>query len=433
MDSKRLAKISIGCTAAVLITTIILGWWAIDRARGVAKWSEKADGFPTVAELRGPAIPDDENAALVYEQAWEALELTEEQEDALWRSEDPEVLAPILEQNRESLRLLHEATGMEKCRFEPAEDESGFAERPYSKPMRRLGMLLRAETLVASSRSGTARGLDAVEARVRLADHLSLSPYGMLDLFLVASELSYASLSLQHVLADATPDADGSRSLRRALEDMELHEAFMEAYRVDVAEATSWLDDLLTGDVQAPDPKTRRTYKRAAASRPYRWLVVLNRAKYMELSRRRLDRAAKPWREVAYTDPILGPDNALYPWIQLLPPHFGMLPSQRDQALAVREMMLVALDIEDFIAEHGHPPESLDELIEAQGIDDADYAFDVFSVERLRYQPGEDGGYTLWSVGRDLDDDGGVTGCEAREAGRDADDNDIVFRVEPVS
>lgn len=96
-------------------------------------------------------------------------------------------------------------------------------------------------------------------------------------------------------------------------------------------------------------------------------------------------------------------------------------------------MMLIALDIEAFIAEHGRPPESLDELIQARGIDDPDYALDPFSGERLRYRPDEDGGYTLWSIGRDLDDDGGVSQREAiDDRDRDSDDCDLVFRVEPA-
>ena len=96
MNTKRLARIAIGCTVAMLVPTIILGWWAIDWARAVAKWSEKADEFPTISQLRGPAIPDEENAALVYLQAFEALDLSQEQRELLDdEAPSPQELAEI--------------------------------------------------------------------------------------------------------------------------------------------------------------------------------------------------------------------------------------------------------------------------------------------------------------------------------------------------
>ncbi len=433
MNTKRLTKIGIGCTVAMLIPTILLGWWAINWARGVAKWSEAADDFPSVAEIRGPAIPDDENAAPAYERAWEALDLTEEQKDALYESHDPEVLAPILDAGAESLHLLHEAAEMEECRFEPVADEGGLRKLPYLAPMRTLARLAGAETRVHQSRNHAGEAIAGVEVRLRLARHLMQAPYGVMQLLTARSVVFRARLSLESLLGQMTPGADATAPLREVISGLKPRAALRGAYRVDVAESLEFMDALIEGDVPTSDPEMRQTYERAAGAWPYRWMLILNRAKFIEISRRRLERLEKPWRETAHLEPIPIPDNAVYIWVWQLSPHFGTVASGRDQTLANQAMVLVALDIEAFIAEKNRPPESLDELIDVREISGDDYALDPFSGERLRYEVGESGGYTLWSLGRDLDDDGAFSCREARDdPDRDSDDCDLVFRVDPT-
>lgn len=420
MISSRLRKVAIGCAAALMVPLIILGWWGINRAREVSEWNARAAEFPSIDELRAPKIPEEEKAATVYRRAWEALELSPEQEADLSGSEDPEVLLSILEQNQDAFRLLREATQIERCRFEPAySEETAFADLPHLRSLRRLIDLTRAEVLIALHNGEVERTLDAVQVRVRVANHLLQVPYGMLEFLNAKAQIERAAGALQVVLARSIPTDHQSASLRAALDSINPHEALVTAYRVDVAEGLSYLDQTR---------EAMRIPSNPAAGGFFRWQIALNRAKYMQLSMLEIQRLQRPWREVASLDPILAPDDAFYIWIQSLPPHFGQIQAARDEIIANCQMMRVALDIAAFQAEHGALPDSLDALPQAH---EDEYSLDPFSGERLRYEPGDGAAYRLWSIGRNLRDDGGLSGREAVDRDRSYGEHDLVFSVDP--
>ena len=425
MDTKRLTKVTAGCTVAMLIPTIILGWWAIDWAQGVAKWSEAADEFPTVDELRGPAIPDAENAALVYQQAWEALDLTDSEGRLLASSDDPAVLAPILAKNREPLRLFHEAALMEHCRFEGEPDPSGIGLLfPHLSPMRDLARLLRAEVLVALSRGDTDRALHAIEDPTRHVAQRFQSPCNIIDFLSASSHHAYAEQSLGYLVAATDLPAERSVALRQRLLALTPDAACVAATRIDIALALEDFGSMGERDAPANDARAQ-PLRTASPNLPYSLLLVLNRAKFMQVAQAILEKADVPWRDIARMELTPVPEGMLYPFVSLMLP-FGNPARVRDSDLALREMMVVALDISAFAAENGRLPASLDELPQS---DEPDYALDPFSGERLRYEPGEGRAFKLWSVGRDLDDDGGVARGDKPDLS--PDEIDLVFRVSP--
>ncbi len=427
MDTKRLTKVTAGCTVAMLIPTILLGWWAIDWAQGVAKWSEAADEFPTVDELRGPAIPDAENAALVYQQAWEAVELTEEQEDLLRTSEDPEVLAPILDANAEALRLLHQAAQMEKCRFEPVYEEgegsvAAIPEMPHLGRLRSLKPLLRA---LAGARvtSGDSRAASSsVEDHVRLTGHLLQQPNGLIAVLTALDHLRAGSGSLELVLAADDPSPSVSADLRDALADLEPAAGLEFALKMDMAYGIEIIEET----ERRPKERIRQQTGHPARDRGMIWggFMAVNRATFAREMLGYIERAQLPWRETSDETVELTAKGPGAMFAAILLPAFQAALS-RDEMLAIREMMLVALDISAFAAENGRLPQSLDELPQA---DEPGYAFDPFSGERLRYEPGEDRAFKLWSAGRDLDDDGGVARGDEPDLSRD--EIDLVFRTD---
>lgn len=432
MDAKRATKIGIGCTVAMLLPTIVLGWWVIDWARGVANWSEKADEFPTVAELRGDPIPDDENAALVYEKAWEALELTEEQEELL-RDDDAtvEALRPIVEQNHRAVSLLREAAQMQKCRFEPVPDDQGgpFPDQPHLSKLRALGRLLQATAVIQAADGHASGALSRIADEVAMSDHLQHKPSGVIEYLVARALLIRAARSLEEVLVSTDPSPRQASELRSRLRELAPGPSL--ELTLDVATANGL--HVLNHYAEHPADETIEADVPVGRDNPL-WtaFIALNRVSFAREMERFRELSAIPWREVADEMEQLGRQFRGAFFTGLLLP-ITSVSASRDDMLARREMMLVALDIEAFIAEHGGPPESLDELIEARGIEDADYAIDVFSAERLRYEPGEGDGYTIWSIGRDLDDDGGISRREAvKDPDRESSDADVVFRVEPT-
>lgn len=432
VNTTRLAKIAVGCTVAMLVPTIILGWWAIDRARGVAKWSERADRFPTISELRGPPIPDEQNAALVYLQAFEALDLSQEQRELLDdEAPSPEPLAEIVTQNRKALELLHRAARMTKCRFEPVPDPENepLRDLPYSlRQLRDTQKMLRARVLAQVAADDISGALATVEDEVRLAGGLLNEPYGILQYVGARSHLVMSARSLEVLLDASGLHAGETGGLRSALGELEPGPALTFALNVETAQGIEVLDY-----AQAhPDNPVIVESKAVGADNPL-WapFIAWNRANFVREAQELIDICRRPWREIADQPEDLPRHNPGYLYTALLL-QTRSVAAHRDEMLALREMMRVALDIEAFIAEHGRPPEALDELIEAQGIEEPDYALDVFSGERLRFRPGENGGYTLWSIGRDLEEDGGVSYDDVQSGSdRAAGDRDLVFRVDP--
>jgi len=432
MDAKRLTKVTAGCTVAMLIPTIILGGFAIRWAQGMAKWDAEADQFPTVAEIRGPAIPDAENAALVYQQAWEALELTDEQEELLRTSEDPEVLAPTLDANSEALRLLHQAAQMEKCRFEPVyEEEEGIVapipEMPHLEKLRSLKPLLRAFAGVRATSGDSRAALSSVEDQVRLTGHLLQQPNGLIAVLTALDHLRAGSGSLELVLAadDSSPSA--SADLRDALEDLEPAAGLEFALKMDMAYGIEIIEET----ERRAKEQIRQQTGRPPRDRGMIWggFMALNRATFAREMFGYIERAQLPWREMPEETVELPGKSPGAMFTAILLPVFQAAPS-RDDMLAIREMMLVALDVSAFVAENGRLPESLDKLPQSE---EPGYAFDPFSGERLRYEPGEDRAFKLWSVGRDLHDSGGISRQDARsDPERASDDCDLVFRVQPT-
>ncbi|MGC9320486.1 MAG: hypothetical protein ACP5KN_20800, partial [Armatimonadota bacterium] len=131
-----------------------------------------------------------------------------------------------------------------------------------------------------------------------------------------------------------------------------------------------------------------------------------------------------PYRETAH-EPA-APDGGRNPFValaEMLGPVFAEANKKRDQAVAEVEMSVVALDLKAHKHAHRVYPQGLDKLPRG---DDPDYAVDPFSGERLRYRRDGDG-FVLWSLGPDLDDDGGVSRQQVSRAQRGDEDYDLVF------
>lgn len=138
-----------------------------------------------LADLEGllipEPVPDEENAALVYQKAFKKLsEFSEEEKEIIKLLDDGgqltleqrEVLRKLLEKNQEAIALLREAAERPKCRF-PVDYEKGFeAELPHIAPLIRAARLLR----VASQFGGAGQEGALMHPSLKLADALAGEP-----------------------------------------------------------------------------------------------------------------------------------------------------------------------------------------------------------------------------------------------------------------
>jgi hypothetical protein len=127
----------------------------------------------------------------------------------------------------------------------------------------------------------------------------------------------------------------------------------------------------------------------------------------------RLLSAGAPWSEVKAALRVREQAwNSTPSWRRtyLMPFSFAAIPSMDKGLLSLarnetlRQMTLAAIAIRRHELRHGRPPASLEALVPALL---PKLPHDSFSGQPLRYRTTEDGGYVLYSVGADGQDDGG--------------------------
>ncbi len=424
-------------------------WW-----QGVEKQSAAADEVPSVEELRGPPIPDDENAAVVYERAWEALELSDEDKGVLTRYQHPdavfapredgslppevatpEALTAILAHNRRALALLSEAAAIERCRFEPV---SGDGEFEYFH-VPRLADLALLDAHFRAADGDVERALGPIRQVVRASHHLYDAPDGIGPFSVAGALLHRATDASREFMTDHDVSGAETDALRHSLRALHPAKPMTHALRISQARGVQILDGLAAGDVEsylaatdlgAPDSPLARELKEFSRNPLGAAHLRLNRAHFVEVTNEVIRLQREPYRDIKLELDAWEADRRsagpMYLHAEaLLPPSFSVVSQRRDQALAEIELSVVALDLKAHKHEHGSYPDSLADLDHP---DEPDYALDVFAGEPLRYRL-EGEGFVLWSFGRDLDDDGGVPRAEMPDDSP-SDDYDVVFRCE---
>ena len=143
---------------------------------------------------------------------------------------------------------------------------------------------------------------------------------------------------------------------------------------------------------------------------------------FLEVLRQRIEAADLPYREghsrlrAIERDAVNIPPTALMS--RTILGVFARVPPKRDRAIARLDELRIVLALKVYEQEHGAYPAALADL---QATLSWKLPDDIFSGKPFRYQTRGDG-FMLYSLGQDLDDDGGV-----REEARKYEDGDIVW------
>jgi hypothetical protein len=162
-------------------------------------------------ELAPPAVPDAQNAALVYQQAVEALQIKSSEEIVLsqWTNagttsekQNLNVQAQdILQRNQKAIQLIRRAAAMPACRFPVDWNKSPETiSFPHYAELRKLARMMMAQAIQEARRGQTQAALQDVRAVFAIASHLQNEP--VLIGFLVARAI----------------DAMGNRALGQVLD-----------------------------------------------------------------------------------------------------------------------------------------------------------------------------------------------------------------------
>jgi hypothetical protein len=399
----------------------------------------------TLAEAAPPPVPNDENAALVYEQAYQRLprrveyaprvatlreqRLAQQDEKTLsdFFSAKPErrggvTMAQVrqtLAGTEDALALARQAAAMPRCRF-PVDWEAGAgALFPHYPKLRSLARLLAAHAVVSAEDGRTREAVADLKAVVGLARHCG-------EPVLIGQLVQYACMSfgtdaLRRVLDVSSLDEEEARQLAQALADVELYAPFERALMTERAFGLwgfdLWRRDprqlllMVQGDEDAWPIFPVRVVQMVLRCEP-----VLKKDQIFYL-RYMAENVALARQHRHIPQPGLPSDEGdipLYATIsRIITPVYSSVHNKRDETIARLGLAQWALALHVYRQQNGRYPENLQE---ADALLDRGLPGDPFSEQPFVYRR-EGGGYLLYSVGvNGRDDNGGNDRLEPRPA-----------------
>lgn len=384
----------------------------------------RAKGLPTEwAQVIPPPVPDEDNAALLYQQAFDRR--------PAWRTDGTDTLRKflkddppgtrrklaagvqeILARNQAALDLVRAAADKPRCRFPVWDDASNPYEILYRHfaPMRQCARLLSAEALICSERGDTAGALASCRTSLKLAAHAGVEP--TLIAFLVSSAIRGITFdALRQVIEEGALDPRTCRDLFYELGETDVSGMFQKALGGQLASGL-WAFDWAERDPRefaglggtAEPLRVLAAVRAGPLGKPFR---LLDEITYLGLFQDALSLAEKPYRESerGYRELGLKEDQTpSYYFITRIISHpHAMGAVARDRAIARRDAMRVALALEAYHGQHGAYPDSLAALRVDPGWKLPE---DPFSGKDFGYRRSGEG-FALYSRGEDLDDDGG--------------------------
>jgi len=416
-----------------------------------------AAGIPTTwAKVAPPPVPDKDNAAIIYQQAFKRLDVERRRYRGIsdgeclrnFTADDPPSaratlysrIQQILARNQAALRLIKQASARPQCRFPLRWDQSPPAmEFRHLGPLHTCADLLTAEALVAARQGDAAQVTDACRAAIRMSEHIASEPTMNSFLFAVRTEGS-ALGRLPDLLQDADLDPAMCQALFRELDGLDFAACFRRATITQGCETLWFFDEAkrrpgqvhrLLGDnfggeySGAPGIATR-----AAASLYMSPLGKLFRLKeeiaFLDTFDEMLALTAKPYRTTAARWRALERRTAAAPFYYFITDTAAPLRrmiTRRDRAIADRNAMQVALALKAYRVARGEYPATLNALSAYPGwkLPDDPFSGKPFAYRRIiaqraparpgilegRTAPHKGAGFLLYSWGEDLTDDGG--------------------------
>lgn len=398
----------------------------------------RAAGEPaSLEEAAPPEIPDAENAAVLYQLAFDSLSLSDADGDALVAllryAAEPEAgpppatsLAAILERNTGCLSLLEAAAALEKCRF-PLDWRAGLEMTlTHLAQLRQCARLTAAKAVHHSLCSEPVQALDATRVGLAIVRALAGEPI-LISQLVRYSMVSQLGVALRQVLYEQTPPTEDCRKLHDFLGGLAFGRPLVWALWTERAlwitqadrlkaqgpEALKELDDL--GD----DGRVQLSQRYSGDEGRLR--LAADELAALRLVADAIEAAGLSWPEAAekargFEEQVRALGEQQSP-IALILPAIGRVLGTR--AVAETEMALarMALALKAYKNDHGAYPESLEAL---RGALAWDLPLDPCSGRELCYTR-RGGGFLLYSLGPNLTDDGGV-------AVGDGQQRDILWR-----
>lgn len=430
-------RLALALAAVVVLSGITFS--NLDLAIKVQLAAVRAEAGARTLALQPPRVPDRENAALVYEKAFEAL-AHREQLPPPWPDKvarlarlqevpldpkDPDLRAFLHGQER-GLALLRQGAALPGCWFEHDYFQSFALLLPELQQLSHAADLLALNALARAADGDGRAALDDVAAILGIARHLN---HPLLISLLVSAAVERKGIgALQEVLA-RTPV--GPEDLARL--PLEEGSAFRKRLQRACLVEETWgglsVFPLLGGGAASETPvrwlaeDVGAVAARVFASPVYRvFFLPDDLAAYRRTMKEIQDLAARPYHEAwpgVQTFDAAMRANRRGLLTGLLTPAIDRCLAAAAEAQAARDLARLAVAATAYRAKHGKYPEKLTDLAPAFL---AQVPLDPFDGQPLRLRRGGEG-FRLYSVGPDRKDDGGAAWEAQKQEG------DLVFRL----
>jgi hypothetical protein len=372
----------------------------------------------TLTELAPPAVPDSQNAALLYQQAKASLKLTEAENKLLNSGEYQvtpnyfRVMEAALNKNRQSIDLLKRAATLPFCRFEY--DWSGDPLRitfPHFGSIRHMAKLLVTQTSIDIKRGDTVSALECVRALYGMSYHLSHEQFYIGYLVALAIE-NLANGSLDELLNKQAISVTEAKAFQKSLPVIDWQKSLKQVLYGERASTNSIFSRVGYKVIweATPEKGGAVALKNSAysalsfISRPLLKLDQVNSLRFWQQTFDSLESMPSDTKEVKRLDEAIKNAPRYAVLTRLLMPSFNTSRSLRDKAEVVSRQREIALALASYRTAKGSYPANLKQLESCWG---QPLPSDLFGAKPFAYRLDKDD-YLLYSVGPNLKDDKGV-------------------------
>lgn len=412
----------------------------------------QSKGIIVPAEELIPSVPPGEkNAADLYLAAAKALRLSDDENTLLFSPEERDahyyaVARDVVAANGEYYRLLDEATGLEHSAF-PTDWSASPEEITFRHlaEARQAARMLSLRAYVAAQDGSHDNALASLQSCFALARHIQAEPTMIGHLVSLAIQ-GMTVRALEDALSDTSPSPSAARQFADELLAVDNTSASLFALTSEPGIfGLPLFERLRSGEISlrelasgtAGTVESRKRIRRLAFLGAWlrRPLLNLNERCYLRLMEDQIRAFALPWPEshqaVEEIDTSLPHARSWSFVAEYITPVLGRAIWTRDRATASIRAAAIALALKAYYADHGAYPDSLSAL-EKTGWS---LPTDPFGGGPYHYRR-EGGGFVVWSIGPDVDDDNAARDYfdyqeqtqgdpEARE--RNPYDYDVIF------
>jgi type II secretory pathway pseudopilin PulG len=393
----------------------------------------RAAGEPlTIEEMIPKPVPDEQNAALLYEplfgvsfqpetrytldtEALGSIPRDEFDRLAVGPDDSEEFDIELAREVLSRVEIIEVLAKLEQASLRPRAVwglhwEKGFAMLlPHLSRYRQAAQLLAMRARLSAADGDTDDALRWVGASLRMSRQVTDEPVLMSQLVAIAVQ-AITQRAAEEALSDGVPSPQVARRLQQAVASIDMNATFKRALRAERAAELGVFEYFVHGGAEAMDSMLQYdvpAYTLAAYTSPVGApLRAFDKSRMLAFWRTMMPIFEQPSHQqdpnaterARQGGPILA---AVAP---LFFPSFTGFSNKRDLSIATLDELCIVLDLKMHKREHGSYPATLDEL---RATLDRELPTDPFSGEAYRYQRrGE--GFILWSVGMDLEDDGGL-------------------------